>query len=126
MNVGTPAIERSKEIIIFEEGKSNLKLLDGAINEVLQEGDGSSRKVALKINYGSYIITNRTMKFVMTTSQGIIAPDIQKEEDGLSVETIGAEITVYIEYDFDLEDKEFSKGIQSVFVKNDSGKISIS
>jgi len=127
MNIGTPAIERSKEIIIYEEGKTNLKLIDGAINEILQEGDGSSRKINLKITDGKYIVNNRKVEFIMTTNRGIVAPDIVKEEDGLTVETVGNEITVYIEYDFDfVDDKEIIKGTEQIIISNQDDRVSIS
>ena len=136
MNIGTPAIERSKEVLMYEEGKNNLKLIDGAINEVLQEGDGSSRKVSLKITDGSYSIYDNTVEFIMITKQGIISHDECKsnediecvtEDDGLSIDVQGNEITVYIEYDFNfVEDKEFGTGSHDMFITNDNGFVLIS
>ncbi|MBU3905059.1 MAG: hypothetical protein KJ906_02850 [Nanoarchaeota archaeon] len=136
MNVGTPAIERSKEILIYEEGKNNLKLIDGAINEVLQEGDGSSRKVSLKFSDGKYNVVDNRIEFFMITKQGIISheecqsnEDIECviEEDGVSIDVLGNEIRAYIEYDFDfIDDKEIVNGAEYLIISNQNDQISIS
>lgn len=121
MNIGMPAIERSKEIILYEEGKDNLKIIDAAINQVLQEGDGSARIVRLK-GTGDYFVNGNNVEFVMETKQGIIAPDIEKEEDGLLIKTVGNQITVYLEYDFTLSIDQ-NQLTDKTYIRNDDGVI---
>jgi len=124
MNVGNPAIERSQEILIYNEGINNLKLIDSAINEVMQEGDGSSRKVNLKVTDGIYNVYSGEISFTMTTNQGIVADGVEKEEDGVNIEADNGEILMYIDYSFSINgDNEYYSGSHEVFVINENGKI---
>lgn len=126
LNIGNPAIEKSKEILILNEGKGNLKVLDNTINQVLQEGDGSSRRITLSVTGGTYNIENRTIEFIMDTKQQIVAPGVNGLEDGVFIEASEGKIRAYILYNFDfVGSARFERGLNNMLITNQVGKIKI-
>jgi len=126
LSIGNPAIEKSKEIIILNEGKANLKILDSKINEVLQEGDGSSRKVTLSVNGGLYNIEKNRINFTMDTQQQIIADGVSGYRDGVYIEVTSGKILVYLDYAKDfIGTKSFGSGLNDVIITNQNGQIKI-
>ncbi|MBU3896682.1 MAG: hypothetical protein KJ697_01990 [Nanoarchaeota archaeon] len=136
LNIGNPTIEKSKEIIILNEGKSNLKIIDSTINQVLQEGDGSSRRLSISVSGGTYNIKNNRLEFVMDTKYQIVSETFSNEtvtdvpykviEDGLTVEATAGKILVYIEYKFDfVNTARLERGTNSILISNKDGDIQI-
>lgn len=127
LSIGNPAIEKSKEIIVLNEGKANLKIIDSKINEVLQEGDGSSRKVTLNVNGGLYNIEKNRVTFTMETQQQIIDDGVSGFRDGVYIEATPGKILVYLEYveDF-IGTKLFGNGFNDVVITNQNGQVKIS
>ncbi len=126
LSVGSPAIEKSKEILILNQGKENLKVIDETINQVLQEGDGSSRKIGLTVTGGSYSISGNTVRFTMETKQQIIASGIAGSDDIVFVEASDGMINAYIDYPFDfVGEKTIEKGVHDLVIANRNGQIEI-
>ena len=127
LNVGNPAIAKSKEVLLFNEGKENLLIIDNAINQVLQEGDGSSRKISLQVADGKYTIGNGYIEFVMDTPNQIIGEDVSRTEDILEIEEYEGEIYVWVDYDFDfVEEKILYSGTHQLIISNQGGDIAVS
>ncbi len=126
LNIGNPAIERSQEILILNEGKENLKIIDNAIDQVMAEGDGSSRELSVGVGGGRYIVEGNTITFEMTTNQQIIAPGVSGSEDDIYIEASEMMITAQITYPFDfVGEKEFGKGLNNLVIANQAGQIKI-
>lgn len=127
LNIGNPSIERSKEILILDEGKSNLRLIDSSINQVLQEGDGSSRKITLKVTSGTYRIYDNMIEFEMQTNQQIVGSGVVVEEDILSITASTNKITASVSYNFNfIGEKRFGQGTHMLIISNSGGDIEIS
>ncbi|MDD5416785.1 MAG: hypothetical protein PHU12_02300 [Candidatus Aenigmarchaeota archaeon] len=126
LNIGNPAIDKSKEILVLNEGKSNIKVIDNAINQVLQEGDGSSRKITVGVTGGSYTISKNRVEFAMDTNAQIIASGVSGMEDGIYVEVTDGKIRGYVEYNFDfVGTTEFGKGLNTLLISNEGGSIKV-
>jgi hypothetical protein len=121
LNMGTPAIDRSKEILLYKEGKNNLKLVDNSIKQVL-EGEGSTRSLSLSITDGNYYVheNNDTIMFVMNSASQIVGIDVSKTEDGVNI--TGKPGIIYFSIDYDNIDVVggviFGKGSHSLKIKN--------
>lgn len=127
LSIGNPSIQRSKEILILNEGKDNLKLIDNAVNEVLEEGNGSSRKLTVHVTGGKYTISGNIAEFEMDTSEQVVGVGIERSEDVVYVEGSKNKIRVYTEYEFDfIGEKTFGQGTYMLVIANDDGDIVIS
>jgi len=131
LNIGNPTIERSKEILILNEGKSNLKIIDSTIGQVLQEGDGSSRRLSITVTGGTYYISSSSIEFKMDTKYQIVNETLNGlpyyvVEDGISVEASRGKIYLYVDYLFNfVNNARFERGANSILISNKAGSIQI-
>lgn len=54
LEIGMPALERSRESSVFDEAQSNLNLIENTIDEVRFGGNGTSRTVTVDVTEGEY------------------------------------------------------------------------
>jgi hypothetical protein len=126
LSIGNPSIEKSKEILLLDQGKANLKVIDSAINQVQQEGSGSSREITLNVMGGNYYIGGKNVTFTMETNQQIISSGVARYEDSIYVEAFEGKIVAHIEYAFEFSgEKILEKGTHSLVISNQNGKIKI-
>ncbi|MFQ6020764.1 MAG: archaellin/type IV pilin N-terminal domain-containing protein [Candidatus Aenigmatarchaeota archaeon] len=122
LHLGTPATERTKEILLLREGKTNLKSIDNYVKDVSQEGEGSTRSLTLSISDGEYYIDaeNETLRFIMQTKYQIIGAGVSKIEDGVNI--TGKIGYVYLTIDYDeiniTNGGQFGKGSYNLLIKN--------
>jgi len=127
LNIGNPSIERSKEILILNQGKENLLLIDSAIDQVMKEGDGSSRKLTLQVTGGKYTVTDNYIEFEMDTLQQIVGEGVEGSEGDMYIIGEKNKIYAYLEYDFIfIGEKIILKGTHQLVISNQGGNIEIS
>lgn len=122
LQYGTPAIDRSKEIMLMQEGKETLVSIDNAVRSVAEEGEGSTRNIAIVISGGNYLIDedNDQMVFQMDTFSQIVAPGISKIEEGVNITGEAGKIYLYLPFDFNITGSgEFSTGSYSMIIRNE-------
>lgn len=85
LNAGLPATEKTKEIMIFDELKSNMILLSSKINEVALQGEGSSSRLNLIINGGQYNISSDGIRAVMDSKYQIVGVNASYVEGDIAV-----------------------------------------
>ena len=97
---GNPAIEKNKEIQIFNDGKNNLRIIDNAVNDVVIQGEGSTRSLTISSSGGSYLIDeiNDKIIFSMDSQQQVFGPNITKIEDGINITAQESMIIMTITY----------------------------
>jgi len=121
LQLSTPGIDRGKEILLYQEAKNNLKLIDNSITDVL-EGIGSTRSLSLSITDGYYYAfpDNDTITFVMTSNAQVVGIGVEKIEDNIEIR--GEPNLVYLSLIYDDIDivggGEFGKGTGSLIIKN--------
>jgi hypothetical protein len=87
LQMGTPIVGKSEEILIMENGKSNLVKINNAVKTVLSEGEGSTRFVDVTASGGSYKIDTdaENIVFTMETFSQIVGAGVSRIEDGINV-----------------------------------------
>jgi len=120
--MGNPAVERTKEIALLQEGKSNLIEIRNYIDNVAWEGEGSTRSLPLSISGGSYSIDtqNDMILFSMDTSAQIIGVGVSKNEDDIEIKGYLNRIYLNLSFtNFDITGGgEFGKGSHTIVIKN--------
>ena len=123
LQLGNSSTQREKEILLIQEGKSNLITIDNAVKNVLAEGEGSARALRLTVSGGYYSIDNATNSILFSMESGaqIVGVGISKIEDGINI--TGAANIVYLSLYFSniqLAGKgEFGRGTFTITVRND-------
>ena len=122
LHYGTPAIDKTKEIMLMEEGKDTLISIDNSVKSVAEEGEGSTRSLSIVVSGGNYLIDedNDQIVFYMDTFSQIVAPGISKIEDGINITGEVGTIYLYLPFDFNITGSgEFSKGSYSMIIRNE-------
>ena len=112
LRVGLPAIDESQEFAVLTEAKGVLLSIDNAIREVASEGEGSTRRLNLRITGGTYFIDNVTdeVRFELESESGIIEPCTNVKEGRITINT-GGDITAE-------ERDETNDGITDLVLEN--------
>lgn len=86
-NMGGPAVDRAKEVLVMQEGKSILLDIKNSVNSVLTEGNMSTRLLEFRIIDGNLKIDedNDAVTFSMNSQAQIIGVGISKVEDGINI-----------------------------------------
>jgi len=122
LQILNPEISKSKEISLFNEGKNNLITLDNSIEEVVFEGEGSTRSLTIRSTGGSYLIDilNDEIIFSFDSPIQLVAVGTSYTEDDILIS--GEEDQVILTLDYDTIDLiaggEFGKGSYKVIIKN--------
>ncbi|MBR9682445.1 MAG: hypothetical protein GOV02_02110 [Candidatus Aenigmarchaeota archaeon] len=133
--VGNPIVDRSEEILLFQDAKNNLQTIDTAIKDVVFQGEGAKRNLRLSTFGGNYRIDDASDKiiFVMDSKSQIYSAGLSNITDGINITGSVGEITMIISYDdVDILDTAaFDGGNWNVIVSNDgynsvSGKTELS
>lgn len=96
LRVGEPGISKGEESFIFSEAKSVMTALDSAIKQVAYGGQGTAKKVNIKVSGGKYYVDSDTdqIRFEMETDSELIPPGVYKKEGPLIIST-GADVKAY-------------------------------
>ena len=122
LQYGTPAIDRSNEILLLQEAKETLTSIDNAVTSVVTEGNGSTRVLALRITGGSYLVdvSNDQITFSMDTFAQIVGDNVSKIENGINITGTPGRITLYLPFDYNItEGVEFGSGNYNLIVRNE-------
>lgn len=76
LRVGLPSVSEAREFATLTEAKGVLQAIDSAIREVAAEGEGSARRLSLRITGGRYFIDNVTdeVRFELESESAIVTP----------------------------------------------------
>jgi hypothetical protein len=122
LELGKPATQRIREILLFNEGKNNLKLIKNYVDSVIEEGEGSSRIPSLSVTDGSYVIdpNKDIVTFSMETKEQIFGVGVSKIEDGINITGSVNKITMVLNLsNVDVtEGGTFGKGKHKILIKN--------
>jgi hypothetical protein len=122
LQLGGQSTQRTKEVLLMQEGKNTLSSIDNAIKNVLTEGEGSVRVLRFSISGGNYKIDNATnsVTFSMDSKSQIIAEGVSKIEDGINF--TGETGTVYLNLSYDIIKiigaEEFGRGYHTLTIRN--------
>ena len=123
LQYGTPAIDRTKEIMLLQEGKNNLISIDNAIKSVAEEGEGSTRNFRIVSSGGFYDIEDEDEEiiFLMDTFSQIVGVGVSKMENGINVTGESGHIRLVLNLDnFNITGRgEFGKGSYNLIVRNE-------
>ena len=122
LQYGTPALDRTKEIVLMQEAKDNLVSIDNAVKSVVEEGQGSTRNLRVGVSDGYYLIDtdNEEIVFTMDTFAQIVADNVSKIEDGINVTGAPGRIYLYLLLDFNVTGGgEFGRGSYSMIIRNE-------
>lgn len=81
------AVDRTKEMLIMQEGKSILLDIKNAINSVVSEGNMSTRLLEFRILGGNLKVDgdNDAITFSMESRAQIVGVGVSKIEDGINI-----------------------------------------
>ncbi|MFB6075698.1 MAG: hypothetical protein ABEK17_01000 [Candidatus Aenigmatarchaeota archaeon] len=98
LRTGGPSIETGEKSLLFSEAKSVLTSLDSAIKQVAYGGEGTAKRVNVKISGGEYYVDSEKdqVRFEMETEGELVPPGIYKKEGPLIIST-GADVKAYEE-----------------------------
>jgi hypothetical protein len=121
LQFGNSSTQRTKEILLMQEGKSTLLSIDGAVKEVVAEGEGSTRALKFVITGGLYVIDDDSVSFSMESRAQIVGDGISKIEDGINITGSANNVYMILNYENFLirGGGEFGKGQRTVTVRND-------
>jgi len=127
LQLGGPSTQKTKEILLMQEGKNNLVSMDNAIKNVLSEGEGSTRVLRFSISGGYYKIDNSTnsITFSMESTGQIISEGASKIEDGINF--TGKTGMIYLNLSYDniqiVGKDEFGRGYHTLTIRNNGYNI---
>ena len=122
-NMGGPAVDRAKEVLVMQEGKSILLDIKNSVNSVLTEGNMSTRLLEFRIIDGNLKIDedNDAVTFSMNTLVQIIGVGISKIEDGVNI--TGSTGLIQLNLTFDNVDVigslDMGKGTRKLTIRNE-------
>jgi len=122
-NMGGPAVDRAKEVLVMQEGKSILLDIKNSVNSVLIEGNMSTRLLEFRIIDGNLKIDedNDAVTFSMNTQAQIIGVGISKIEDGINI--TGSTGLIQLNLTFDNVDVvgslDMGKGTRKLTIRNE-------
>ena len=121
LQYGSPSTQKAKEILLMQEGKNNLMSIDNAVNDVIVEGEGSTRALKFTVTGGSYVIDDDSVSFTMESRAQIIGDGISKIEDDINITGSPNIVYMFLNYDDFLikGGGEFGKGQRTVTVRNE-------
>ncbi|MFH0928738.1 MAG: hypothetical protein V1818_00070 [Candidatus Aenigmatarchaeota archaeon] len=123
LQMGSPAIDRSNEILTMDNSKKTLVRIDNAVKTVLGEGEGSARSLSVSVSGGSYKIDTEAdnVVFTMETFSQIVAAGVSKMEDGINVTAEPGRIYLTLNLDdFNVTGGgEFGDGSYNMIIRND-------
>ncbi|MEM3609613.1 MAG: hypothetical protein QW076_01745, partial [Candidatus Anstonellales archaeon] len=122
LQLSEPSIQKSKEILLMQEGKSNLINIENAVKEVLAEGEGSVRVLKFSTSGGYYKIDNssNSIVFSMDSFSQIIAEGVSKIENNINITSKTGKIYLNLSYE-NIEIigwGEFGRGYHSLIIRN--------
>jgi len=124
LQMGRPAIDREKEILLMQEGKSNLLIIGGAVKIVTEEGEGSTRLLKLTVTDGNYFIDaeNDAIIFSMESMAQIIGVNVSKIEDDINI--FGEQNKIFLNLSYSdkpidiIGQGDFGRGKRSLAIRN--------
>ena len=122
LQYGTPAIDRTKEIMLLQEGKDSLISIDNSIMSVVEEGEGSTRNLRIVSSGGIYSIDeeNERITFTMDTFSQIVGVGVSKMENGINVTGEAGTISLVLNLNFNITGSgEFGKGSYNLVIRNE-------
>ena len=123
LNSGQPAVDRTREILVMQEGKSIILDFDNAIKSVLSQGNMSARHLQFRIIEGFLIIDedNDIISFSMESEAQIIGVGVSKIEDGINI--TGETGIIYLNLSYTnvdiINSFELGKGNREVTIRNE-------
>lgn len=122
ISLGSPAIGRTQEALLLQEGKNILTSIDGYVKDVSNQGEDSSRSLSLGITGGNYLIDTKTetIMFLMESKSQIIGVGVSKLEDNINITGEIGKIYLNISYmNIDITDGgSFGRGTHTLVIKN--------
>ncbi len=123
LQLGSPATQRTKEILLMQEGKNTLISIDNTIRSVSEEGQGSTRILKISVTDGYYSIDadEEAVIFSMDSFSQIIEIGISKIEDGINMRGEPGKIYLNLTYNnFNITNGgEFGKGLYTLIIRNE-------
>lgn len=103
LTIGMPAIQRSQESAVFNEGMQNMRNLDNLIREVSSESVGSLRTMLLKVNDGRYSVREKSnsVDFEHTMTSNLLNPGTFVKEGNILITSGGGAVAVEDDIDGD-------------------------
>lgn len=123
LDIGNPSIDKAREILIMQEGKSILLDIDNTINSVLTEGNGSTRLLNFNMLGGNLKVDgdNNAVTFYMESRGQIVGVGVTKMEDGINI--TGAVNKIYLNLSYDnvdiLGSFEYGRGNRKLTIRNE-------
>jgi hypothetical protein len=122
LQYGTPALDRTKEIILMQEAKETLVIIDNAVTSVIEEGQGSTRNLRVTVSNGYYLIDteNEEVVFTMDTFAQIVGENVSKIENGINVTGRPGKVYLYLSLAFNVTGGgEFGRGNYNMIIRNE-------
>ena len=133
--IGNPIIDRSNEVLLYQDAQNNLQTIDTAVKDVMFQGEGARRNLRLSTIGGSYSIDENLDQiiFIMDSPSQIYAEGLSNVTDGINITGSLGKITMIISYDnVDIQNNaRFNGGNWNIVLSNEgyntvSGKTELS
>ncbi len=126
LRMGRPLLDKTEDYSQFTEAKNIMRQINSAVKEVLFEGEGSSRKLAILSSGGRYVVSSSTdcITYTMLSDYELFTPGMETTEGDLT-------IRFYSNYTLELvlnytamnvnitTDERWGKGSYNILVKNE-------
>ncbi len=91
LNIGMPALERSRENMVFDEARGNLDLIESTIETVRLGDEGVSRTITLGVTDGKYSINeeDNTVNFEYEMDTQFLPSALCRNDNGILTRTFG-------------------------------------
>jgi len=85
LNVGVPAIENMQEAASIEKAQNFMQQVDNSVEEVVSEGEGSTRTVSVNFDRGETYFDNGTNSLVysLETDASVISPQTSRRNGNI-------------------------------------------
>jgi hypothetical protein len=118
-----PAVDRSKEILLFQEAHNNLVSIDSSITSVIYQGEGAARSLQLPVTGGEYLVSDDSdeIEFLMDSPSQIYGEGVSNVTDGIDITGLIGEVKMELSYD-DVDiagDAIFGSGNWNMMITND-------
>lgn len=85
LNVGVPAIENMQEAASIEKAQNFMQQVDNSVEEVVSEGEGSTRTVSVNFDRGETYFDNQSnsLVYALETDASVISPQTSRRNGNI-------------------------------------------
>ena len=123
LRIGGPLLEKIEDLSRFSEAKDVMNQINSAIKEVSYEGNGSSRKLGVKISGGKYRVSSSedSIIYELESKYELFSSDLSRREGDFYIEFKNNTVKLILnQTNVNISNNErWAEGYYDIFVKNE-------